>query len=89
MEKQKLYTKQLIFCFNLCRKMRLFVLLIFMSHFTIWANENSQQNITVKGLVTETEADLSVTGANILQQGIGNVTMMDFDCILTLSQFIL
>ena len=84
MEKQILYTKQLIFCFNLCRKMRLFVLLIFMSHFTIWANENPQQNITVKGLV-----NLSETGANILQQGIGNVTMMDFDCILTLSQFIL
>jgi TonB-linked SusC/RagA family outer membrane protein len=79
MKKQILYEKQPIFGFNLGKKMRLFILLIFMSHFTIWANEKPQQTITVKGTVTEADTGMPVAGANIIEQDGANGAMTDFD----------
>ncbi|ADV50537.1 TonB-dependent receptor plug [Cellulophaga algicola DSM 14237] len=85
MKKRILYTKQLIFGFNLGKEMRLFVLLIFLSHFTVWANNNPQQTIAVKGSVTEAETGMPVVGANIVEQGSGNGVMTDFDGNFTIN----
>ncbi|WP_169311408.1 SusC/RagA family TonB-linked outer membrane protein [Cellulophaga algicola] len=56
-----------------------------MSHFTVWANNNPQQTIAVKGSVTEAETGMPVVGANIVEQGSGNGVMTDFDGNFTIN----
>ena len=78
MKKRIPYTKQTKSNFRSIIEIVFFVVLIFSFQLKAFAQNNSQEIITVKGLVTEAEFG-PVIGANIIQEGTGNGVMTDFD----------
>ncbi|MDO6759979.1 TonB-dependent receptor [Tamlana sp. 2_MG-2023] len=78
MKKQTPCAKQPDSSFKSVLKKGFFVLLIFIFHFTVLAQSNFQETITVKGIVTEAELG-PVVGANIIELGTSNGVMTDFD----------
>lgn len=78
MKKQIPYTKQPHSSFKSVIKTGLFVILIFISQVTIYAQSNATEIITVSGNISENEFG-PVPGANIIQVGTGNGVMSDFD----------